>query len=249
MKILALDTSSQYASIALCDGTQVVFELTIRGVATQSEHLVPSIQHALDTVGWTPGDLEAYGVVHGPGSFTGIRVGLATVEGLAFGTGRPALGVSSLEALAWGMPPGTVPICPVLNARRGDVYAAVYERHGEGLVERMPQCSIAPRALAERLEGDIVVLGDGASLLVEARTKLGRPGRTLVPVGSSALLRASVVATRVAHRLEQLEGEPVPPLRPTYIRETIADLGLRRPAERLEVAGGSNRKGRTSDDP
>ncbi len=249
MKILALDTSSQYASIALTEGRQVVYELTIRGVATQSEYLAPFLRRALEDVGWSPSDLEAFGVVNGPGSFTGIRVGLATVEGLAMAAGKPALGVSSLEALAWGVPPCTLPVCPVLNARRGEFYAALYERRADGLLERMAQRSIPPRELAARLEGEILAVGDAAALLAEVRARLGSPGITHVPDGSAALLRASTVAAWTAATLERLGDEPPPPLRPNYVRETPADLGLRRPARPWEPLAGRNLEGRNPNEP
>ncbi len=230
MKILALDTSSRYGSIALCDEDQVILELTVRGIVNQSEHLVPLIRRSLEDVGWTIADIDGFGVVNGPGSFTGIRVGLATVEGLAFATGRPAVALSSLRALALGVPDGSLPVCPVLNARRGEIYAALFAWHGDRLVERIPECAAPPDRIARLLEGDVLIVGDGAELLAGAIDVAGGAARAVLSRGSSALLRASIVGVWAAKTLARDSGGPLPPLRPNYVRETTTDLGLRKPA-------------------
>ncbi len=243
MKILALDTSSRYGSVALSEHGEMVLELTTRGILTQSETLTRFIERALSDVGWTIQDIEGFAVVNGPGSFTGIRVGLATVEGFAFATGRPAIAISSLKALALGVP-GPVPVCPVLNARRGEVYTALYRWDGDRLQELGPERAVSPEQLARELTGEILVVGDGASLVMAALEAGACPVRATAPSGSTGLLRASVVGAWADQELSRDPGRLFPPLRPNYVRVGASDLGLRKSSAPLIPRAASRDEGR-----
>jgi len=226
MKILALDSSSRFGSLALTDGLDLVAEYTVAGVVTQNERLFTTIQRILADVGWELGDLEGAAVVHGPGSFTGIRVGLAAIQGLAFAAGIPAVGLSSLRALALALPPSRVPVCTVMDAKKDEIYCALFQRTKEGLEVLLPEQAAEPEVFVARLMGEVCFVGDGCSVV---RPFVKRSD--LEPYflsGSSGLCRASVVATWAAVCLSQDPPPGLGRLRPHYLRVSAAELRLRR---------------------
>ena len=118
MKILALDSTAKVASVALCEDGQLLGEYTINNGNTHSETLLPMVESLLKIFELSIYDIDAFAVAAGPGSFTGVRIGVATVKGLAFGTDKPCFGISTLEALAKNPSARSGLICPVMNARR-----------------------------------------------------------------------------------------------------------------------------------
>ncbi|MBO5757809.1 MAG: tRNA (adenosine(37)-N6)-threonylcarbamoyltransferase complex dimerization subunit type 1 TsaB, partial [Clostridia bacterium] len=126
MKILALDSTAVVGSVALCEDTRMVAHYTLNTGNTHSQTLLPMIESALGCAEWEIDDLDLIAVSNGPGSFTGVRIGVATVKGLAFGKNIPCAGVSTLEALAYNLRYFNGIICPVMNARRAQVYNALF---------------------------------------------------------------------------------------------------------------------------
>ncbi len=230
MKILALDTSSRYGSLALCEQGEVVAEYSTAGLLNQSEHLLPLLRRILSDVQWSLASLDAFAVVLGPGSFTGVRIGIATAQGLSLATGRPAIGISSLHALALGVPYSRYPICPALDARKGELYTALFRWEGGALETIIPEQVSSPSGIADQLEGAVVVVGDGASILT---TALG--GRSGVQVfrapGSSSICRASIVAAWAEQQLLTGSVTGLEPLFPLYLRAPEAELKLTRAGE------------------
>ena len=140
MKILALDTTAKTASVALVEVKKNGPELTAEYSMKTSGHsttLLPMIESILKNTGNTAADVDLFAVSTGPGSFTGIRIGVAAVKGLAFVNDTPCVGVSSLDALAMGF--GEIPgiIVPAVDARRNTAYAAIYTSDGQGNVTRL----------------------------------------------------------------------------------------------------------------
>jgi len=123
-RILSLDTTTEFGSLALVRGEEVVDELLLYSTDGFGHLLFPHVERLLGKHGWALGDLDCLAAASGPGSFTGVRVGLAAVKGLAQALGRPVAAVSNLQALAWF---GAAPLrATVLDARRGEIYGAVY---------------------------------------------------------------------------------------------------------------------------
>lgn len=138
MMILALESSAAVASAALLrDGTMQT-ELTVNNGNTHSETLLPMVDALLAITGTAPADIGLFAASVGPGSFTGVRIGVATVKGLAFGSGKCCLGVSSVEVLAYNLLGSDGLICPVLNARRRQVYTALF-RAQDGTINRLTE--------------------------------------------------------------------------------------------------------------
>lgn len=243
MKLLALDTCSLYGSVALLDGETLVAELTTLGGLNRNEHLLPLLEHLLSTVGWTLNSLDAYAVVRGPGSFTGLRVGLATIQGLALATGKPAYGLSSLHAMARGLPHAAYPIVPVLDARKNEVYTGLYRwRLGE-LECLLPDQVITAKRFAELLVtsehvGPVIVMGDGAQVLLKELDHHSAL-QPLTVSGSAGLLRASSVGATVLALLRAGRLDALEPASPLYLRSSDADLklGPAGPVQTLESLG------------
>lgn len=139
MRVLGIDTATSLASVGLADGARVVAERSERVGGYHAVALLPLIGEVLAAAGLAPDDLDLVAVSIGPGSFTGVRVGLSTGKGLALAAGLRLIGVPTLEALACAAGVGELPVCPALDAKKGEVYGAAYRRDGAGL-----HCCVGP---------------------------------------------------------------------------------------------------------
>jgi tRNA threonylcarbamoyladenosine biosynthesis protein TsaB len=166
MKIFAIDTSTPSGSIALLEDDQLIAELTTCIQKTHADRLLPSIKTLLDNIGTKPEDIDGFALAIGPGSFTGLRIGLSTIKGLAWSLKKKVVGVSTLEALAMNLPYSNKPVCPMLDARKKEVYAAVYKcnvTQGFSLepICIMPDTAISPDNLINKIKEPTIFLGDG----------------------------------------------------------------------------------------
>ena len=161
MKILAMDSSAVVASVALCEDGRLLAEYTVNNGNTHSETLLPMAESLLKQFSLTAADIGLFAVSAGPGSFTGVRIGAATVKGLAFGMNVPCAEVSTLEALAHNLSARDGLICPVMNARRSQVYTALF-RCSEGKLERLlPDSAMA----ISELDGILAKYGEPVSFV------------------------------------------------------------------------------------
>lgn len=127
LKILAIDTSTDTGSIAITDGEDILIESILNVGKTHSETLIPSFQEMLEKTQLDIKDLDLLALTLGPGSFTGVRIGTSTVKGFALALGKPVAGISTLEALASNFPFSSLPIVPLFDARRGEIYSAMFK--------------------------------------------------------------------------------------------------------------------------
>jgi tRNA threonylcarbamoyladenosine biosynthesis protein TsaB len=223
--LLAVETATCVTSVALLRGDALLGELTIEGDRPQSERLLAAIDALLRTTGARIADVETYAVSIGPGSFTGLRVGLATVKGLAFAGACPVAAVPTLRGLAEVARGSGAPVAVLLDARREEVYAAVYPEPGE---ERVTTAE----ALAGSLPaGTLVVVGEGAEPAArDLAARLGPKLEMLPPLlGRARAARIGRVGLRMLER-----GEGVAPelLVPRYVRRAEAEV--RRTGRRFE---------------
>jgi tRNA threonylcarbamoyladenosine biosynthesis protein TsaB len=219
MRVLAVETSTPAGGAALLDGELVVGEYALDVSATHSERLMGAIDRLLTDAGWTVRDLEGLAVAVGPGSFTGLRIGLSTVKGLALALAIPIAAVPTLDALAAGVPFAALPVCPVLDARKREVYASLYRWDGSAMRREWDYLAIAPGELAARLREPVIVLGDGVDQIDSPHARrLSPPRRGPSPASVGALGHA---------RLSR--GDSVPPaeLVPIYLRPSEAELKSR----------------------
>jgi tRNA threonylcarbamoyladenosine biosynthesis protein TsaB len=173
MLILALDSTAQVGSVALCEDEKLIAEYTINTGHTHSETLLPMVESVLKIAGYTVDDVDLFVCTAGPGSFTGVRIGAATVKGIAFGKNQPCIGVSTLEALALNGVVLNGILCPSMNARRQQVYNALFASDGTSLTRLCEDRALAITELGEELatkypDLPVYLMGDGAKLVYDA---------------------------------------------------------------------------------
>lgn len=136
MKIISLDSSTECASCAVIEDERILGEISFNYKKVHSIILMPMIDYLLNTLGLTINSIDGFAVSKGPGSFTGLRIGASTIKGLSHGTGKPLIGVSSLDALAYNMAYSNGIICPVLDALRNNVYCGIYAFDNQNLMPK-----------------------------------------------------------------------------------------------------------------
>ncbi len=169
MKILAVDSTAITASVAITEDELLLAEYTIANGNTHSETLLPMIESALNILGLSVSDIDLFACSAGPGSFTGVRIGAATVKGLAFDSQKPCVAVSTLEALAYNLVGVKGLICPVMNARRSQVYTALFESDGEDLTRISDDSAISISELDSMLadkKQTVSFCGDGYDVTI-----------------------------------------------------------------------------------
>ncbi len=227
MLILALDSTAGVASVALCRDERTIASFTVKNGNTHSETLLPMVEAVLRSAGVTARDVALFACSTGPGSFTGVRIGTATVKGLAFSRDVCCLGVSTLEALAENAVPTDALICPVMNARRGQVYNALFA-YKDGML-----CRLTPdRAISvAELEAELLEIGSPFVLVGDGVDEFARLAPKTAPCVISPLLadQCAVSVAKVALR-RYLAGERGTDndLVPVYLRMPQAER------ERLE---------------
>ncbi len=170
MKILALDSTAVVGSVALCEDSRMVAHYTLNTGNTHSQTLLPMIESVLKSAEWEIEDLDLFAITQGPGSFTGVRIGIATVKGLAFGKNIPCVGVSTLEALAYNLRYFNGIICPVMNARRAQVYNALFSCQDGVLTRLCPDRAVSIAELDAELaalDQPIYLVGDGYDITLQ----------------------------------------------------------------------------------
>lgn len=179
MLILALDSTAQVGSVALCQDETLIAEYTLNTGHTHSETLLPMMESVLKIAGYSVDDVELFVCTAGPGSFTGVRIGAATVKGIAFGKDKPCIGVSTLASLALNGVALDGILCPAMNARRQQVYNALFNGDGASPTRLCEDRALAISELGEELaqkypDRPVYLMGDGAKLVYDALTdKLG----------------------------------------------------------------------------
>lgn len=229
--LLALETATPIVSAALLRGEEVVAETVAAGGLTAAESVLPSVDSVLRLAGAQVSELDAFALSIGPGSFTGLRVGLATIKGLAFGSDRPVVPVSTLAALALAAGPGDSPVGALLDASRGELYAGAFDLGGE-----LPEAIVAegvytPSELIPRLPTTCRLVGEGVALCRQAiEEALGLD--SIRPLHGPLARSVGVLGARL---LARGEFTAVAAVVPRYLRRAEAEV--RRTGQRFESAG------------
>lgn len=164
MRVLGIETSTRSGSVAIIDGDTILGEILLNVGPSHSEKLLPMVDWLLREAGMKRNDIEGIAVSSGPGSFTSLRVGISTARGMAFSLGIPVVGVSSLEVLSRNLLHTPYAICPIIDARRKQVYAAFFRCIGDEPIRLKDDCLINPVELMETISEGTIFVGSGAVL-------------------------------------------------------------------------------------
>ena len=225
MRILAVDTATKSCSVAITEEKTVLKELTADNGQTHSRHLLKMIHAVMQSTGLAMSRLDGFAVTRGPGSFTGLRIGISSIKGLALAVNKPVMGISSLEALAQqsGLESGR--ICAIIDARRGEVYAAFYQAAPAGVFPESDEVVLPPHNLLMDISHPCLFVGSGAKIYRDVITeKLGNHARFARP--ARHIIRASTVALLALKRFENGEVGKITELVPQYIRKSDAELNF-----------------------
>lgn len=221
MLTLGLDTTAGTASAAILLDEKLLCEYTLNSGNTHSQTLLPMIQNMLGLLGKKPADIDLYACAAGPGSFTGVRIGAATVKGLAEPFDTPCVPVSALEALAQNLAGQKGILCPAMNARRQQVYTALFLSDGSGIRRIWEDQAMAVEELASRLQGmdqPVYFTGDGYDL-VSGLTDRVTPERLRYQSAASVAL----CGYRMYMGADDKAGYTGEALLPTYLRKPQAE--------------------------
>lgn len=226
MRALGIETATSIASVGIVVEDQVAAERHLPMRGSHARTLLPLIDETLRDAALALSDLELLAVSIGPGSFTGLRIGLSVAKGLALATGLPVVGVPTLEAYARAAGARAGLVCPVLDARKGEVYGAAFRwQDGE------PRCiaapvAVAPAQFAIRLDMPCTLIGDGVDAYAELwRSALG-PAAELVPFAT--LPPSGATVARLGCARAAVATDDVDALEPQYCRASEAELGHQR---------------------
>ncbi len=201
----------------------LIAEVRLNVKTTHSERLMAVVDHALTQSDLGINDMDVFAVAAGPGSFTGLRIGLSTAKGLCHATGRPLVTVPTLEAFAWSFPYSCHPVCLMLDARKAEVYAAVFRWNGSGFDTLLEECSMRPDDLLGGLNETVIFAGEGALLYRnKIEQKMGEravfaPPEKMVPSPATATMLG------LSKALKSEFADPAGVV-PRYIRKSEAEV-------------------------
>ena len=224
--ILAFETSGMCGSVALVSDGLCIGEYSLNSKFTHSRRLLNGIERLMSDaeIGW--GQIDALAVSSGPGSFTGLRIGLSTAKGLAMATGKVLIGVPTLDGLASQFTCMDSLICPILDARKKEVYAAFYRTGNKGQINRISEYMvIRPEMLAEKIVEKTVVAGEGAALYGDI---LKKAANGLVTIALPEIHFARAASTGMVGIRKWKEKEFLDPAAavPIYVRPSDAELNF-----------------------
>ncbi len=223
MRVLGVDTVSKSCSVSIVEKQALISELTLSKKETHARHLMGMIDHVTRLSGMKPGDLDGYSVTIGPGSFTGIRIGISTVKGLAAGSGKPVVGVSSLDALANALSNTSKLICTMLDARRGEVYFSCYKYQNGCIKKICPEQALPPEKVVATIKEPCIFIGDGSMVYKKViQDELGELACFADLFQNE--VKASIVGKLGIDRMESKGVQSHEDLKPFYIRKCDAEI-------------------------
>jgi tRNA threonylcarbamoyladenosine biosynthesis protein TsaB len=226
MRILSVDTTTFSCSVGVLENGLLKAEATSEKKQTHSRHLMKMVDRVMRMAEMKLFELDAFAVVTGPGSFTGIRIGMGTIQGFATALSKPVVGVSSLEAHARQVLPTSHLICPLMDARKGEVYMALYRYENENLYQVMADRVASLESVLDRMVDGCLFIGSGVGIYEELiRKRLG--GLARFADQHLNKLRAETVCRIAMHKIQTGDMDSETPLTPRYIRKSDAEIAVR----------------------
>ena len=236
MKILALDSSGLVASVAVVENDTLLAEYTVNYKKTHSQTLLPMLDEISNMTELDLSTIDAIAVAGGPGSFTGLRIGSATAKGLGLALEKPLISIPTTAAIAYNIWDTNKFVCPIMDARRSQVYTGIYEFAKDGMQVLLDQSAMDIRALAEKLNAmgrEVIFLGDGCPVYASVLAECMQVPYAFAPAHLNRQ-RASAVASLGAEYFKQGKQEPADDLIPIYLRKSQAE---REREEKLAAEG------------
>ena len=223
MHLLALDTATEICGVALVSDGRIAAQTSLSLGNTHARQLMGAVEWILGRMGLAPDQVDVFAVNQGPGSFTGLRIGISTAKGLAAAADKPLVGLTALEVLAHQGPVGTGLICPMIDARRAEVYWALYEwQRGELRLHTPPRVE-PPQQVAAHIPGTCTVIGNGVRSYAEILKQHCRTELHQVPDHLNDLC-PGVLAQLAYHHWHSGRYSPGMDVAPVYVRKSDARL-------------------------
>jgi tRNA threonylcarbamoyladenosine biosynthesis protein TsaB len=224
MKVLGIDTSTSCGSVGLIDDGEVISDYLLNIPVTHSERLLSAIEFVLREARCNIEKIDGWAISLGPGSFTGLRIGVSTVKGLAYATGKPVAGISTLDILASQIAPTPYLICPILDARKKEVYSAFYRYEEKNSLKRQsPYQAIRPEDLVKKIAEPTIFLGDGVKPYGDYLQN-SLPSWVIFPSVPLHVSHGSMVAKLGFELLQKGECLDLATFTPIYIRPSEAEI-------------------------
>lgn len=229
MLCLSLETSTKTCSVALVEDDAILGEITINSDVTHSQKLLPAVDMLLKSLEKPLEDVKLIGVAVGPGSFTGLRIGISTAKGLAYGKKIPVVGVSTLKALALLGSSENQTIVPILNARRNQVYTGIFQREGSGGIHTFYQDNVIKLdeliAKVEQVDGELLFIGDGVPVFKDKIEELIGERAQFMPQFNYMPRASSVGILAIKEYKDHGQGD-IYKVKPEYLRLSEAERNL-----------------------
>ena len=223
MKILAIDTSTKAGSVAITDDEEIIAERCLNADITHSETLLPAIKNIFDESGVSSSNIDLLALTLGPGSFTGIRIGVSTIKGFAFALDKPVVGVSTLEAMARNFPQVEEEITPLVDARRGEFYTADFKWSCGELKRLSEDSALPPEAILNKERGKTFFVGDGLIKMAESlKSSLGE--KAIFSPDNDSYIKGSIVAKMALKKFHEGEILDAASFTPLYLRRSEAEI-------------------------
>ena len=226
MRILAVSTAEKECSMALLEENDPVCEEMWATKQTHSKRIMDMVSKIMDRAGLSVNELDGFVAAKGPGSFTGLRIGISTVKGLAYATGKPCAGISSLDGIAWQFSFSSLPVCVMMDAQRGEVYHATYNFKNGKLINKSREKALKPLDALESLKEDTLFAGSGAVayqeiIKTEFKRKESNKIASFVPLFQNKV-KASALAQALFQNPSLLKQNDS--LVPEYLRKSDAEI-------------------------
>ncbi len=224
MKVLGIDTSTTCGAVGLVDDGRVISDTLLNIPVTHSERLLGAIEFTLREARCSTEDVDGWAISLGPGSFTGLRIGVSTVKGLAFATGKPVAGLGTLDILASQVSPTPYLICPILDARKKEVYSAFYRYEEGGVLRRQSEDqAIRPEELVTKITEQTILVGEGVRTYGDFLLR-SLPSLAIFPAAPLHVPHGSMVAKLGFELLRKGTHLDVSTFSPIYIRPSEAEV-------------------------
>jgi tRNA threonylcarbamoyladenosine biosynthesis protein TsaB len=223
LKLLAVETATMLGGVAIMDGDKLIAESRLNIKVTHSERLMKEIDRVLHGASIEIDDIDVFGISIGPGSFTGLRVGLSTIKGLVYATSKKLVTAQTLEAMAWNVPFSEYQICPMFDARKKEIYTALFQWSGDGFSRTLGECTLSIDELLPKIDMPTLFLGEGA-ILYKGKIQSSLKDKALFGAPQHMTPSPANVAMLCMKKAEQ--GEYIDALKavPAYYRRSEAEV-------------------------